>query len=68
MRFDYGQMLQKWLFVRKIRVKSRCTAQNKKKSAHHGTNFNQYSVVRGHDRLHSPCRKQVTTADHAADS
>ena len=32
MRFAYGQMNPKWLFVRKIRVKSWRIAQNKKKS------------------------------------
>ena len=56
MRFAYGQMNPKWLFVRKIRVKSWRIAQNKKKSVPTtGTDFNHYLVA----FASTPCPNQV---------
>ena len=47
MRFDYGQISQKWHFVRKIWVKSWRIAQKRKNTRHHGTYFKCYSVAYG---------------------
>ena len=44
MRFAYGQMHQKWRFVRKFRVKSWRTDPKIKNTYHHGTYFYHYLV------------------------
>ena len=44
MRFAYGQMHQKWRFVRKFRVKSWRTDPKIKNTYHHGTYLYHYSV------------------------
>ena len=64
----YGQIDENGRFVRKIRVKSRCTAQNKKKSVPSRHEFSSlFSCVRGHDRSATHLVNQAQTNNKAHD-
>ena len=67
MRFDYGQISKNGLFVRKFEWNLGVPPGIRKNPRHHGTNFNQYSVVRGHDRAAPHLHNRAQTSNKAHD-